>query len=110
MLKVSQSSIDYFSKHIALNYRSVAFARENGIGIRLSGGNKVGIFISDVQFNSPAERAGLRVADKIIKVNGRDYSGLTHEDAVQHVLSASNLIEMIVAYSPEGKTLSFFRS
>lgn len=42
-----------------MNLRSVTFARENGIGIRLAGGNRVGIFICDVQYNSPAERAGI---------------------------------------------------
>jgi hypothetical protein len=79
----------------------VVFARENGIGIRLAGGNKVGIFICDVQYNSPAERAGLRIADKIVKVNGVDYLTMTREEAVQHILSIQNLIEMIVGHSPE---------
>lgn len=85
-----------------LNYRKAVFARENGIGIRLSGGNKVGIFICDVQYNSPAERAGLKIADKIIKVNGVDYSTLTREEAVQHILNIPSIIEMVVAHSQEG--------
>lgn len=85
-----------------LNYRTAIFARENGIGIRLAGGNKVGIFICDVQYNSPAERAGIRIADKIIKVNGVDYSScLTREEAVQHILNIQSLIEMVVAHSPD---------
>jgi hypothetical protein len=84
-----------------LNYRTATFARENGIGIRLAGGNKCGIFICDVQYNSPAERAGLKIADKIIRVNNLDYSNLTREEAVQHILSISNLIDMVVAHSPE---------
>lgn len=53
----------------APEYRTVAFTRDNGIGIRIAGGNKVGIFVCDVQLNSPAERAGLRIADKIYKVS-----------------------------------------
>jgi len=77
--------------------RTVRFARENGIGIRLAGGNKVGIFICDVQYGSPAERAGLRVADKILRVNGADYSSLTREQAVHHILLLQNQIEMQVA-------------
>jgi tight junction protein 1 len=83
------------------NLRTVVFARENGIGIRLAGGNKVGIFICDVQYNSPAERAGLRVADKIIKVNGVDYLSITREEAVQHILSIHSLIEMCVSHSQD---------
>lgn len=76
--------------------RTVVFTRENSIGVRLAGGNRVGIFICDVQYNSRAERAGLRQADKILRVNGVDYSQLTREEAVKHILNLSNLIEMVV--------------
>lgn len=94
--------VKFFSnKNLVLNYRNVIFARENGIGIRLAGGNKVGIFICDVQYNSPAERAGLKIGDKIIKVNGIDYTSLTREEAVQHILAIQNMVEMVVANSPE---------
>ncbi|CAF0720009.1 unnamed protein product [Brachionus calyciflorus] len=94
--------VKFFSnKNLVLNYRNVVFPRENGIGIRLAGGNKAGIFICDVQYNSPAERAGLKIGDKIIKVNGVDYTILTREEAVQHILNIQNMVEMIVANSPE---------
>ena len=96
------NGVRFFSnKNIVLNYRSVVFPRENGIGIRLAGGNKVGIFICDVQYNSPAERAGLKIGDKLIKVNGLDYTCLSREEAVQHILSIQNMVEMVVANSPE---------
>lgn len=85
-----------------MNLRSVMFARENGIGIRLAGGNRVGLFICDVQYNSPAERAGLRIGDKIIKVNGVDFLTLTREEAYQHMLtSTQTFIELLVSYSPD---------
>ena len=96
------SSISNLNKSLVNQpLRTAIFARENGIGIRLAGGNKVGIFICDVQYNSPAERAGIKIADKIIKVNGVDYSQLTREEAVQHILSIQTLIEMVVSYSKE---------
>lgn len=91
----------YSNKSVPMNFRTIRFARENGIGIRLAGGNKVGIFICDVQYNSPAERAGLKIADKIIKVNGADYSSLTREEAVHHILMIQNTIEMVVALCQE---------
>jgi hypothetical protein len=85
-----------------MNLRSVMFARENGIGIRLAGGNRVGLFICDVQYNSPAERAGLRIGDKIIKVNGVDFLTLTREEAYQYMLtSTQTFIELLVSYSPD---------
>jgi hypothetical protein len=91
----------YSNKTVPMNFRTIRFARENGIGIRLAGGNKVGIFICDVQYNSPAERAGLKIADKIIKVNGADYASLTREEAVHHILMIQNTIEMVVALCQE---------
>jgi tight junction protein 1 len=97
----NRNSKFYSNKNAILNYRTIRFARENGIGIRLAGGNKVGIFICDVQYNSPAERAGLKIADKLIKVNGTDYSTLTREEAVHHILMIQNTIEMVVALSQE---------
>jgi hypothetical protein len=54
-----------------------------------------------VQYNSPAERAGLKIADKIIRVNNLDYTNLTREEAVQHILSVPTLIDMVVAHSPD---------
>lgn len=90
-----------------MNCRTVVFTRENGVGVRLAGGNKVGIFICDVQFNSPAEKAGLKIADKIIKVNGVDYAEMTREEAVQHILSQQNMIEMVVSHMPDGESAMF---
>jgi hypothetical protein len=85
-----------------LNLRSIIFSRDKGVGIRLAGGNKIGLFICDVQYNSPAEKAGLRVGDKIIKVNGTDYLTLTREEAVQHILNPEqNVIEMLVSHCRE---------
>lgn len=79
----------------------MVFTKENSISIRVVGGNKVGIYISDVLYNSSAERAGLKIADKIFKVNGVDYTHITREEAFQHMITVQNLFEMIVAHSPE---------
>lgn len=48
--------------------RFVAFQKEGSVGIRLIGGNEVGIFVTAVQPNSPASLQGLQPADKILKV------------------------------------------
>lgn len=80
-----------------IEYRTITFQRENGLGVRISGGNRVGIFVSDVQFNSPADRAGLKVGDKIFKVNDVDYLSLTREEAVKHLSSIQSTIQMHVA-------------
>lgn len=46
----------------------VNFQKGDSVGLRLAGGNDVGIFIASVQEGSPAEEEGLRVGDQILKV------------------------------------------
>lgn len=46
----------------------VRFQKGESVGLRLAGGNDVGIFIASVQEDSPAEVEGLRSGDQIMKV------------------------------------------
>lgn len=46
----------------------VRFQKGESVGLRLAGGNDVGIFIASVQEDSPAEMEGLRAGDQIMKV------------------------------------------
>ena len=48
--------------------RYVTFQKEGSVGIRLTGGNEVGIFVTAVQPGSPASLQGLQPGDKILKV------------------------------------------
>ena len=49
--------------------RFISFKKEGSVGIRLTGGNDVGIFVTAVQPGSPAAQQGLQPGDKIIKVS-----------------------------------------
>uniref|UniRef100_A0A4W5LTM1 PDZ domain-containing protein n=1 Tax=Hucho hucho TaxID=62062 RepID=A0A4W5LTM1_9TELE len=46
----------------------VSFQKGDSVGLRLAGGNDVGIFIAGIQEGSPAEEEGLRTGDQIMKV------------------------------------------
>ncbi len=48
--------------------RFITFQKEGSVGIRLTGGNEVGIFVTAVQPGSPASLQGLQPGDKILKV------------------------------------------
>ena len=48
--------------------RFITFRKEGSVGIRLTGGNFVGIFVTAVQPGSPASLQGLQPGDKILKV------------------------------------------
>ncbi|XP_050976790.1 tight junction protein ZO-2a isoform X1 [Labeo rohita] len=64
----------------------VRFQKGDSVGLRLAGGNDVGIFIAGVQEDSPAEIEGLRAGDQIVKVNNMDFRGMVREDAVLYLL------------------------
>ncbi|XP_076775408.1 tight junction protein ZO-3 isoform X2 [Arvicanthis niloticus] len=66
--------------------RVVHFAKGTSIGLRLAGGNDVGIFISGVQAGSPADGQGIQEGDEILQVNGMPFRNLTREEAVQFLL------------------------
>lgn len=46
----------------------VGFVKEGSVGLRLVGGNDVGIFVGGIQPNSPAQREGMREGDQILQV------------------------------------------
>ncbi|XP_026784377.2 tight junction protein ZO-2 isoform X1 [Pangasianodon hypophthalmus] len=68
------------------NTMMVSFQKGESVGLRLAGGNDVGIFIAGVQEGSPAEEEGLRVGDQIMKVNNVDFRGIIREEAVLFLL------------------------
>lgn len=81
--------------------RYITFQKEGSVGIRLTGGNEVGIFVTAVQQGSPAAVQGLVPGDKILKVNDMDMNGVTREEAVLFLLSLQDRIDLIVQYSKE---------
>ncbi|KAK7120185.1 hypothetical protein R3I94_020255 [Phoxinus phoxinus] len=68
------------------NTAMVRFLKGDSVGLRLAGGNDVGIFVAGVQEDSPAEVEGLCVGDQIVKVNNMDFRGMVREDAVLFLL------------------------
>uniref|UniRef100_A0A8C6VHG6 Tight junction protein 3 n=1 Tax=Naja naja TaxID=35670 RepID=A0A8C6VHG6_NAJNA len=64
----------------------VRFVKAKSIGLRLTGGNDVGIFVSGVQEGSPAEMQGIQEGDQILQVNEKPFQNLTREDAVQYLM------------------------
>ncbi|XP_023173750.2 tight junction protein ZO-1 isoform X4 [Drosophila hydei] len=81
--------------------RFISFQKEGSVGIRLTGGNEAGIFVTAVQPGSPASLQGLMPGDKILKVNDMDMHGVTREEAVLFLLSLQDRIDLIVQYCKE---------
>uniref|UniRef100_A0A915MIG8 PDZ domain-containing protein n=1 Tax=Meloidogyne javanica TaxID=6303 RepID=A0A915MIG8_MELJA len=82
--------------------RTVSFQKgPSGLGIRVIGGNQVGIFISAVQEQSPADLHGIRVGDRIHAVNSVSIAGLTREEAFDILLSLGEQSSLAVEHAPE---------
>ncbi|XP_070817714.1 tight junction protein ZO-3 [Chaetodon trifascialis] len=65
----------------------VSFAKEGSVGLRLVGGNDVGIFVGGVQPNSPAYEQGMKEGDQILQVNKVDFGHFTREEAANFLLN-----------------------
>ncbi|GMS88846.1 hypothetical protein PENTCL1PPCAC_11021, partial [Pristionchus entomophagus] len=54
-----------------------------------------GIYVTYIEPDSPADRAGLRRHDKILRVNGNDFTMVTHDRAVKFI-KRDNVLNMLV--------------
>ncbi|XP_054985025.1 tight junction protein ZO-3 [Sorex araneus] len=77
--------------------RLVRFVKGANIGLKLAGGNDVGIFVSGVQEGSPADGQGIQQGDEILQVNDTPFRNLTREEAVQFLLGlpAGEEVELV---------------
>ncbi|XP_063151184.1 tight junction protein ZO-2 isoform X1 [Candoia aspera] len=66
--------------------KMVKFKKGDSVGLRLAGGNDVGIFVGGIQEGTSAEQEGLQEGDQILKVNSQDFRGIFREDAVLYLL------------------------
>ncbi|VDM45101.1 unnamed protein product [Toxocara canis] len=81
--------------------RVVSFRKIGGsLGVRVIGGNRVGIFVSAVQEDSPAAQHSIRPGERILAVNDVSMVGVTREEAVRHLLSLSDDVKIKVEYAP----------
>ncbi|GBM98675.1 Tight junction protein ZO-1 [Araneus ventricosus] len=81
--------------------RFISFQKDGSVGIRLTGGNEVGVFVTAVQPGSPASLQGLQPGDKILKVNDMDMNGVTREEAVLFLLHIQDYVNLIVQHMKE---------
>ncbi|CAL1677263.1 unnamed protein product [Lasius platythorax] len=79
---------------------SVKLSRFDGSpwGFRLQGGKDFGtpLVVQKVNSGSPAEAAGLKAGDAVIKVNTTDTYNLRHKDAQDVIVKAGNNFELTV--------------
>lgn len=78
--------------------RFISFQKDGSVGVRLTGGNEVGIFVTGVQPGTAAFMQGLQSGDKILKVNDIDMRGFTKEEAVALLVGIQDQVNLIVQH------------
>lgn len=58
----------FFHLSYSSDQNHISFIKEGNVGLRLVGGNDVGIFVGGVQPNSPAQKQGMKEGDQILEV------------------------------------------
>lgn len=75
------------------------------LNIKLIGGNQVGIFVHDVQRDSPAELAGIRKGDQILEYNGVDLRCVTAEQAANEIARFTDTVTLLVQNNLQSKLI-----
>ncbi|KAF7667985.1 hypothetical protein LDENG_00037590 [Lucifuga dentata] len=97
------------SRHLQVNSSQIKHTlsilrQTGGLGISIAGGkgstpykgDDEGIFISRVSEDGPAARAGVKVGDKLLEVNGVDLHEAEHHTAVEALRSSGASVSMTV--------------
>ncbi|XP_030370121.1 protein lap4 isoform X2 [Scaptodrosophila lebanonensis] len=92
---VTELRVEQYEIHIERTSAGLGLSIAGGKGSTPFKGDDDGIFISRVTEGGPADMAGLKVGDKVIKVNGISVSDADHYQAVQ-VLKACGAVLVLV--------------
>lgn len=82
--------------------------KSTNLGISLMGGNAVGIYVHDVQKNSPADLAGMKKGDQILEYNGVDLRRVTAEHAATEISRPYDKVTVLVQHNMTSN--AFFNS
>ncbi|XP_039261919.2 tight junction protein ZO-1-like isoform X2 [Styela clava] len=83
------------------NAHTVKFVKGRNVGIRLAGGNDVGIFVASVQEGSPAAQQGLKMGDQILSVNDQNFRNIIREEAVLALMGLPDGQEVSIVAQPK---------
>ena len=96
---LEENTIDRYRKYKGLR-QVILLKGDTGLGIMIVEGKHqesgTGVFISDLQEGSVADKAGLQVGDMILAVNNEDFVGASYETAAKVLKKTEGEIKMIV--------------
>ena len=107
MLKECDPYTNYFSETQIETFRFMSEGKFNGIGIQVRDIDGT-MTISDIYEQSPADKAGLKMGDKLISIDQKNVAGKSAEDILAILQgSANSKIDIQVSRPGESKTMGF---
>jgi protein scribble len=88
---------EFLEIHIARTSAGLGLSIAGGKGSTPYKGDDEGIFISRVTENGPADLAGLKVGDKVIKVNGVSVEEADHYEAVEVLKACGSVLVLFIS-------------
>ena len=98
-IAMESSSEPHFTRPTRTINLVVDKSKNMSLGFNIRGGAEfnLAIYVSGVTPDSLAEQAGFTIGDQIMAVNGRSFENITHQEAVDFILSFSNLSVVVIA-------------
>ena len=107
MLKECDPYTNYFSETQIETFRFMSEGKFNGIGIQVRDIDGT-MTISDIYEQSPADKAGLKMGDKLIAIDQKNVAGKSAEDILAILQGSPNSkIDIQVSRPGESKTMGF---
>jgi len=107
MLKECDPYTNYFSETQIETFRFMSEGKFNGIGIQVRDIDGI-MTISDIYEQSPADKAGLKMGDKLIAIDQKNVAGKSAEDILAILQGSPNSkIDIQVSRPGESKSLGF---
>ncbi|KAK2149576.1 hypothetical protein LSH36_446g02052 [Paralvinella palmiformis] len=76
--------------------RIICYNSEGKQPLKLVGGNVTGMFVHEIEKKSKASKEGLKVGDRILKLNNRSIGNLTREDVYAILKGIKSSVRMVV--------------
>lgn len=104
-LPIADTTVDGLTELRTENYEIHIERTSAGLGLSIAGGkgstpykgNDEGIFISRVTEGGPADLAGLKIGDKVLKVNGISVIEADHYHAVDILKACGSVLVLVVS-------------
>lgn len=107
---VDDTFTNYNNKTSTNNFMEQVMGTYEGIGATITTDDKDNKIIAEVFDNSPAKKAGLKVKDIVLKVDGKDYTKKETSDIADYIKTSKNhQVKLTILRDNKEKTITIIR-